>query len=185
MAKKQVVSVSYTCDVCGATIPDGEGDSATRKISWEGSDYVVDVCETHGSELGDILAQLSGFVSSGHRAGARRGRRAGSSATRASRSGPAAATSSDETTPAKRGDLASVRSWAQANGHKVGDRGRIPAAVLAAYEAAQGASEPAPEPEAAPVAAEPRKRAPRKASANGSAKATPRKRGPRKVAATV
>lgn len=184
MAKKQVVSVSYTCDVCGDTIPDGDGEGATRKISWEGVDYVVDVCETHGSELADVLAQLSGFASAGHRAGARRGRRAAATSTRSPRSAPAVAVTAETAVAPKRSDLAAVRSWAQANGYKVGDRGRIPATILAAYEAAQSAPQPEPEAESAPVAAEPPKRGPRKAAA-GAAKATPRKRGPRKVAATV
>ena len=51
MAKKQVVSYSYTCDVCGNTIPDPQGDGAAHKVSWEGANYVVDVCSDHGSQL--------------------------------------------------------------------------------------------------------------------------------------
>lgn len=35
-------------------------------------------------------------------------------------------------------DTAAIRAWAQANGYEVGDRGRIPGDVVAAYEAAQG-----------------------------------------------
>jgi hypothetical protein len=34
-------------------------------------------------------------------------------------------------------DTAAIRAWALANGHKVADRGRIPAAVVEAYETAQ------------------------------------------------
>ncbi|KIC59975.1 histone-like nucleoid-structuring protein Lsr2 [Microbacterium hominis] len=33
-------------------------------------------------------------------------------------------------------DLAAVRAWAAQNGHKVSDRGRVPASVLEAYDAA-------------------------------------------------
>lgn len=44
MAKTQVVSYSYTCDVCGSTINDG--DDASRKFSWEGTDYVLDVARS-------------------------------------------------------------------------------------------------------------------------------------------
>jgi hypothetical protein len=36
----------------------------------------------------------------------------------------------------KPSNLADVRQWASTNGHKVSSRGRIPAAVLSAYEAA-------------------------------------------------
>src|SRR6476620_8853624 len=76
MAKTQVVSFTYTCDVCGDPIPDTAADGASRKITWDGSDYVLDVCATHGAALSDILEQLKGFVDVAHRAGARRGRRA-------------------------------------------------------------------------------------------------------------
>ena len=36
------------------------------------------------------------------------------------------------------GETAAVRAWAQRNGYEVGDRGRIPAEIRAAYTAAQG-----------------------------------------------
>jgi hypothetical protein len=38
--------------------------------------------------------------------------------------------------PAVKPDPVAVRAWARANGHDVRDRGRVPAAVLAAYSAA-------------------------------------------------
>jgi len=193
MAKKQIVSVSYTCDVCGTEIPDTEGDGATRKVRWEGAEYVIDVCTTHASQLGDLLNQLKGFVDVGYRAGLRRGRRPAAVSSRASRGGQAGATGASNSASPKRGDLGVIRSWAQSNGLKVGDRGRIPAAVVAAYEEAQGASSPAPaaqpEPAAPAAKAAPRKRASRKAAAaangGGAAKAAPRKRAPRKAAASA
>lgn len=168
MAKKQVVVYSYTCDVCGNAIPDGTTDAA-RKVSWEGSDYVLDVCATHGSLLSDVLDQLKGFVDSGQRAGAKRGRRAAAatsaSTARAPRARRAVAATAGAAAGPKRSDLPAIRSWAQSSGHSVGDRGRIPATVIAAYDAAQSA--PAPEPEPAPAAA-PRTRRPRKAKAAAS-----------------
>src|SRR4051794_13480730 len=47
---------------------------------------------------------------------------------------------------------ADVRAWARSNGHTVSDRGRIPAAVQAAYDAAHAApaTPPAPPAEAVP-----------------------------------
>lgn len=162
MAKKQVVMYSYTCDVCGTEIPDSAADGASRKFSWEGSDYVIDVCDAHGSELGEVLGHLKGFVDAGHRGGAGRGRKAvgaaSASSTRAPKGRRASSASAAGTAP-KRGDLPAIRSWAQANGHAVGDRGRIPATVMAAYDEAQSAPAPTPpEPE-------PPKRRPRKAAA--------------------
>ena len=35
-------------------------------------------------------------------------------------------------------DTAAIRAWALANGHPVGDRGRLPAEVVSAYQSAQG-----------------------------------------------
>jgi len=36
----------------------------------------------------------------------------------------------------RKSDLAAIRSWANQNGYKVSDRGRVPAAVVEAYDAA-------------------------------------------------
>ncbi|MDQ6617004.1 MAG: Lsr2 family protein [Actinomycetota bacterium] len=164
MAKQQVVSYSYTCDVCGGVIPDSDGEGATRKVSWEGTDYVVDVCAIHGSQLGAILTELKGFVEAGHREAARRGRRsaaasASASATRAPRGRRASASKSTSGTGPKRGDLGAIRSWARENGLQVSERGRIPGALLAAYDAANSA------PDTSAPAATPRKRGPRKKAA--------------------
>jgi Lsr2 len=43
--------------------------------------------------------------------------------------------------PAARLDTAALRTWARENGHAVRDRGRIPAAVVAAYEQSVGRSQ--------------------------------------------
>jgi hypothetical protein len=159
MVKRQLVSYSYTCDVCGDTIPDTDSDGATRKVTWEGSDYVLDVCTSHGAELGELLSQLKSFVESGTRSSGRRGRRAAAvtAASRTPRNRRASTSSSAGTSP-KRGDLGAVRAWARENGQKVSERGRIPGELLAAYDAAQNGSAPAPAPAA-------RKRRPRKAAA--------------------
>jgi hypothetical protein len=165
MAKRQVVSYTYTCDVCGVTIPDADSDTATRKVSWEGTDYVVDLCVTHGSQLGDVLTQLRGFVDSGNRESGRRGRRSGSAtaasgASKAPRGRRATGASSAAGGP-KRADLGAVRAWARANGMKVSERGRIPAALLSAYDSAASAPAAPAAPASAPAKAA-RKRGPRK-----------------------
>jgi hypothetical protein len=155
MAKNQIVSYSYTCDVCGATIDDG-GEDSTRTVRWEGADYVVDVCPSHSSQLTAVVDQLREFAEAGHRASARNGGRAATGpATRAAlgRRSSGAKPSAAKGATSKRSDLPAVRSWAQATGRKVGVRGRIPADILAAYDADQAA--PA-EPKA------PRKRRPRR-----------------------
>jgi hypothetical protein len=127
------------------------------------------VCSDHGSQLGNILAQLKGFVDAGHRASARRGRRPAATttaaATRPPRAGRTVATTSGSGTRPKRGDLGAIRAWARDNGHQVSERGRIPGAILAAYDAANSAT-PAGAAEAPKAASPtPRKRRPRKAAA--------------------
>lgn len=167
MAKRQVVSYSYTCDVCGDPIPDSDGDGATHKVSWEGTDYVLDVCANHSSELGEILSQLKGFVDSGHRDAGRRGRRAVAAASAAAPRTPrgrrASTSKSSSGTAPKRGDLGAIRAWARENGYKVSERGRIPGALLAAYDEAN--SSPSAPAAADKPAAPARKRRPRKVAA--------------------
>jgi hypothetical protein len=154
MAKREVVSYTITCDVCGDMVSDADDDSATRKVSWEGTDYAVDVCATHGAQLGDVLAQLKEFVDAGNRESGRRGRRpasaaAASAAPKAPRGRRTAPSAASAGTAPKRGDLGAIRAWARDQGMTVNERGRISAALLEAYDAAQSA--PAPEP--APAAA--------------------------------
>jgi hypothetical protein len=186
MVKQQLVSYSYTCDVCGGTISDG--DSATRRLSWEGTAYVVDVCDSHASLLGELLTQLRSFVDAGTRVSGRRGRRPAAVTTSTSRA-PRGRGAVAAGTTAKRGDLSAVRAWARENGHQVSERGRIPGGLLAAYDAANSgpASTPAPAaaPESAPAesssqpATAAASRAPRgrRASASTSKSGTAPKRG--------
>ncbi len=180
MAKKQVVSYSYTCDVCGNEIAETDAATASRKISWEGSDYTLDVCAVHGSELDTVLGAIKRFVDVSHRAGGRRGRRSATTKTTtpspATRAPRARRTSGSTTaaTPATRNNVGAVRAWAQANGYNVGDRGRIPASVVAAYEAANGPAQSNGTAQAngsSPAPAAPRTRRPRKAKAAATAPA--------------
>lgn len=171
MAKRQVVSYSYTCDVCGGTIPESDGDTSTKKVSWEGTTYTVDVCLVHGSQLGELMSQLKEFVDAGHRDAGRRGRRAISSGTTAAAAksprGRRSSASASSTGP-KRGDLGAIRAWARENGYKVSERGRIPGSLLSAYDAATSSSAASPAPAKA-AAKSTRKRAPRSKKAPAAA----------------
>lgn len=162
MAKLQVVTYNYTCDVGGEVIPESEADSATQRISWEGNDYVLDVCAAHAAELDGILTGLKAFVAAGTKSSGRRGRRPSvAAAAPAPRAGRGRRAGAAAASGAKRSDLSAVRAWARATGRAVSERGRIPAALLAAYDAAQNGSTSAtadePAASAAPAAA-PRKR---------------------------
>ncbi|MGH9126597.1 MAG: Lsr2 family DNA-binding protein [Acidimicrobiales bacterium] len=169
MAKHQLVSYSYTCDVCGGTIPESGADGASRMLNWDGSDYVLDVCQSHGSQLGDLIAQLQGFVDASRRDAPRPGRRrrptavaAPTATTRPARTArparsarptpsapaaaivPAAPVAAPALAAPATADVAAIRAWARENGYVVNERGRIPGPVMAAYQAIRGGA-PAPQ----------------------------------------
>jgi hypothetical protein len=110
MAQKTVVTV--VCDLPH----DGEIEgSETVSFAFDGSSYEIDVCDSHAKELHDTFtgyAEHSRRVSAG---AARRGRK--------SRTGPVRERSSE------------IRAWARQRGHKVSERGRIPASIVSEYEA--------------------------------------------------
>jgi hypothetical protein len=111
----QKVQVLLVCDL-------HEGDvegTETIAFSVDGAAYEIDVCDLHAGELRDAFAPYVGAA-----------RRAGRSAAPARRGRGASARTAgkDRTTE--------IREWARKHGHKVSDRGRLSAAVVAAYEAA-------------------------------------------------
>ncbi len=67
-------------------------------------------------------------------------------------------------------DTAAIRAWAQANGHPVGDRGRLPAELVSAYQSAQ--SPPAGGTAGKPAAKKGTKAVPRAARTTAPKKAT-------------
>ena len=106
----QKVQVLLVCDLHD---DDTEG-TETVSFSLDGAAYEIDVCDKHGAELRD--AYVGAARRAGRAAAVKRGR-------------PAKAGSDKERTTA-------IREWARKNGHKVSERGRLSAAVLAAYDAA-------------------------------------------------
>ncbi len=109
MAQKTVVTV--VCDLPH----DGEVEATeTVSFAFDGSAYEIDVCSMHAKDLREKFGQYiehARRVSAGTRPGRRR-----------SRSGPGRERSSE------------IRAWAKQRGHKVSERGRIPAAIIAEYE---------------------------------------------------
>lgn len=100
-------------------VDDIDGSDATQTVSFglDGTSYEIDLNDKNAAKLRDALATFVGHgrkVSTGSR-------RSGSRSSRSSGTGS---------------DAKVVREWAKANGHKVPERGRIPADVRAAYEAA-------------------------------------------------
>jgi hypothetical protein len=87
--------------------------ASTVSLGLDGRLYEVDLSERNKAKLDKALAK---YIAAARKVGAR-------TATRSSASG-------------RRPDLAEVRHWAQAIGYDIGDRGRISAEVLTAYDAA-------------------------------------------------
>lgn len=107
MARKTIEKI-YS-DISGEEV---EGDSATH-FSFEGTSYEIDLTPTERDALAKSLAP---YVE------AARKTRGNSRAKRASAAGAS--------------DARAIRAWAAENNVEVPARGRVPAAVIEAYEAA-------------------------------------------------
>lgn len=101
-------------------VDDLDGSEATQTVAFglDGSDYEIDLNDTHADALREALSQYVGM-----------GRKVGRGKGRSTNKAAASSTSG--------ADKTAIREWAKANGHEVSDRGRIPAAVEEAYAAAQ------------------------------------------------
>jgi len=94
--------------------------ASTTTFSFNGAQYEIDLGPENVAKLRDALGP---FIKAGRRVGG-----AGKAAPRRRGAGRHSNGSNDVT---------AIREWARANGHTIGDRGRIPAALIAAYEAAK------------------------------------------------
>ena len=112
MAQKHIVQL----------IDDLDGGTATETVSFalDGARFEIDLSAKNAAKLRDSLAS---YVAAARRAPGRGPSRGGAGARRGR-----PARSDREQTQA-------IREWARKNGHKVGDKGRIPATVLEAYNA--------------------------------------------------
>jgi len=112
MAKKTITILSDDLD--GTELPAG---SRSTRFALDGVEYEVDLSAENARALADALAP---FIAAGRRVGTARAASASRSRSKGS--------------DAER--LAAIRSWAQSNGYTVGDRGRIKAEIVDAYDAA-------------------------------------------------
>jgi hypothetical protein len=99
---------------------DGSKADGSVRFSWNGVNYEIDLSKKNSAAFAKAMKPYLEAARKVRPAG-RRGRR--------SRTGSTASRRPVES------DLAAIREWARQNGHAVADRGRIPAAVLAAYAA--------------------------------------------------
>ena len=111
MARK--VQVILTDDL------DGNGADETVTFALDGTSYEIDLSAKNSKALRDAFAPYVG-----HARRVTKGRRSG-----ASTNGRSSATTDRAQTQA-------IRDWARRSGHQVSDRGRIPSAVLEAFNAA-------------------------------------------------
>ena len=110
MAKKTIVQL----------IDDLEGGAAQETVQFaiDGNAYEIDLNARNAARLRDAIAPFVG--------GARR----------APRGGAVVATPRRRPARGDREQIQAIREWARSNGHKVGDKGRIPAQVMDAYNSA-------------------------------------------------
>jgi hypothetical protein len=92
---------------------DGSKNAATYTFALNGEEWSIDLSDKNAKKLSSALEP---FITAGKKVGGRKKARGNSKGTRK--------------------DLADVRAWGQANGHSVSERGRVPAALLNAYDAA-------------------------------------------------
>jgi nucleoid-associated protein Lsr2 len=146
-------------------VDDLDGGEAAESVAFsiDGKSYEIDLNEKHAAALRDAFAPFVGSA-----------RRAGGSAAVATRQKAFAR-------PARpREETAAIRVWANANGHEVSARGRIPAAVLDAYEN-RGSAPVARAVAAAPVA-QPVVEATVDATVDAAVEAKPKRRSRKKAA---
>lgn len=120
----RITQVVVTCD-----LEDGDvGASDSLSFTYGGKTYTLDLCRKH---LEEVKGQLERYAGAGHSAArGARGRRRAAASGRGSRASRPAASARGES-------QAAIREWARSQGYAVGDRGRIPGEVRAAYDAAQ------------------------------------------------
>jgi Lsr2 len=113
----QKVDVRFVDDL------DGSEAAGTVSFALDGRAYEIDLSDDNAARLRDSLAT---FVAAARRTGARRPR------------GQRSSTSEAPAAPARpsREATAAIRTWARENGHEVSERGRIPKAVVEAYQSA-------------------------------------------------
>ena len=110
-------------------IDDLDGSPATQTVTFatDGVTYEIDLNDANAAQLRE---DINRWTQHGRRVGGRRARTTTTTTTTSSSSSDTATTSS------RKRDLGAVREWANANGHKVSDRGRVPQPILDAYDAA-------------------------------------------------
>lgn len=108
MARTARTVYEITDDLTGKVI--SEEEAVHVAFTYEGVEYEIDLGQKNATKFDEVLRP---YIEAGRRVGGRK-----------------------KASGAPKRNLEVIRSWARANGHTVSDRGRIPNAVVEAYEAA-------------------------------------------------
>jgi Lsr2 len=132
MAQKTVIQL----------VDDLDGSEAQGTVSFglDGTAYEIELSQAHAAELREAVAP---YLAAARRVVRVSGRRTSVR--------PVAAPAPARPTRPDREQVAAIREWARGKGYEVKNRGRIPGAVMEAYNAST--AEPAPKPEASAKAA--------------------------------
>jgi hypothetical protein len=95
----------------------------TVSFSLDGTNYEIDLSEKNAEELRNAFSR---YVQAARKVGRGSGRASGGGRSRATGGGGRM----------DREQAGAIRDWARKNGHQVGEKGRIPATILEAYNAA-------------------------------------------------
>ena len=132
MAKTLIVQL--TCDRCKAERGENVDGAQTVSFGFDGYDYSLDLCKAHADDFHNTVQGLISWSSDRTRSGG--GRRSSRRSASAEESGGGVGAAPGRSS-ADRERLKAIRDWARENGHpNLGDRGRIPQAIVAAYDAA-------------------------------------------------
>jgi len=112
---------------------DGGTGNETVNFGLDGVNYEIDLSKANAARLRKALAE---FTDKGRRVSAR-----SSSSARGTRSRSARTSRTSRTSPTRGSasgrDIPAIREWAKKKGLLASERGRIPAAVLEAYDASR------------------------------------------------
>ncbi|KQU28401.1 MULTISPECIES: histone-like nucleoid-structuring protein Lsr2 [unclassified Rhodococcus (in: high G+C Gram-positive bacteria)] len=123
MAKNLIVEM--TDDIDGSVIADGTGESI--EFSVDGVDYAIDLNDKNAEEFRKAFGY---YIEHAAKVGGRK-RGGHTSAVRA-----AAEATTKKSSKRDPEQTRAIREWANSNGYEVSDRGRIPTAVVEAFDAA-------------------------------------------------
>lgn len=135
----KIVTIEYVDDLEGGAISAESVD--TVEFSYRGQDYALVLTKRNGAQFDK---DISRYITAAKRAQFREARAARQTAKPARRAKVPTPTTRRKTSPRKNAAPAAsgpertraIRQWAADNGHTISTRGRIPAAVLQAYDAA-------------------------------------------------